>query len=739
MQKMILAFLSILIIHGVHADAYGMFYNQERDTIVCGAEIVDTTSVADVITSDTLDLGGDTYKSSAKAFFFTADDTIKTIFSMTPLENDELGVFIYSNTVDSLGNDCPDSCLLANTFEQNGEILLEVDFVPGDYWIAVEGLSERDSQTFENAGPFLLEVQCFQQEFAEVFCGEVLAASTSLGSNSFDGSDYAGCIGEGGVYANNDALIRFVLPFEDGITVELEEIDSIDLDIFLFTDSITPDGLQVPGECIDADTTRGARQGGKVRGGGVLPAGVYWIIVDAKGDGMVPVEGGFNVTITGCEEDYVSIICNEAKSGTTLLKPSQWSSLDYADCVNKSHDGGDVLFQYRVTGGELVVEFSLSHDTIGDLDLILLASDTLDGIDVPGMCIKASDSDSSGLEKLRDTLPIGTYWVLVDSDLGDEANFTLSVACQDMLVAQEVSCGSGFMGNNAGSTSRRTQYPCGSTEENAAEAFYYFDLNVVSTISMTLTPDTSNANHDLFIFRDSIDPIGISIPGDCVASSDTGLVQEEIFTELDSGRYWIIVDGPAVSSGDTFFIEWECMENVFPVELVGPEAALEGDEVMITWYTLSELNSEGFAVQRSHDGVSWEVIQFLNSSGNSTERIDYHVLDRNPLTGSNFYRLQSIDFDGSFEYSAIVRVDYQSVSDWSVYPTLTQDLVTVLRPQGGSDGTYQIFNSVGRLLMSGRILDARTDIDISHLTDGVYFVRLPRHNDQQVIRQIVKH
>lgn len=739
MRKFVLALLSITIIHGLYAGAYGMFYNEERDTIACGAEIVDTTSLADVITSDTCEVAdGDIYKSGSKAFFFTAEDTIKTFISLTPLEDDTLGLFIYTNTTDSLGNDCPDMCFLHTTFEEAGELFLEVDFFPGDYWIAVEGLSETDSQTVENVGPFLLELECFQQEFAEVFCGDELAASTALGSSSFDGPDYEGCIGEGGVYANNDVLIRFELPFENGISIELEELDSVDLDIFLFTDSTTPDGLQVPGECIDADTTRGAKLGGQVSGGGVLPAGVYWIVVDGRGDGVSPEEGSFTVSVEGCNEDYVEIICNEAKSGTTMSRPSNWSSLDYGNCVSKSYDGGDVLFQYNVTAGDLVVEFTLSHDTLGVLDLILLSSDDVDGELVPGTCRKVSESDSLGVT-LRDTLPIGTYWIVVDSDLGDEANFTLSLLCQDLLDVQEVFCGSGFMGTNEGSISQRTVYPCGSTAENAAEAFYYFDLNVASTVAMTLTPDTSNANHDLFIFRDSIDPMGISIPGVCMASSDTGLVKEEILTDLDSGRYWIIVDGPAVSSGDTFFIEWECMENVFPVELVGPEAALDGDEVMITWYTLSELNSEGFAVQRSQDGISWNVIEFLNSSGNSTERIDYHVLDRNPMVGSNFYRLQSIDFDGSFEYSAIVRVDYQSVSEWSVYPTFTQDLVTVLRPDDASEGTYQIFNSVGRLLMSGRILDTRTDIDISHLTDGVYFVRLPQHNDRQVIRQIVKH
>ncbi len=741
MQKFVLAFLSILMVHGVHADAYGKFYNQERDTIACGAAIVDTTSLADVITSDTCELvGGDIYKSSSKAFFFTTDDTTKTFISMTPLEDEVLGLFIYSNTMDGEGNDCPDLCLFSSGFEQNGEVLLEYDFLPGDYWIAVEGLSETaEGQTVENAGPFILELDCFRQVFAEVFCGDTLFVNTTLGSNDFDASQYTGCIAEGDVYANSDVLIRFELPFENGIRIELEEMDPIDLDIFLFTDSITPDGLQVPGACIDADTTIGAQMGGIVGNDEVLPAGVYWIIVDAKGDGMEPVEGSFSVTVSGCDEDFVEIMCNEAKSGTTLLKPSQWSSLYYGDCVDKAYDGGDVLFQYTVTTGELVVEFTLSHDTLGDLDLILLANDSIDGIPVPGICIKASDTDSLGLEELRDTLPIGTYWVVVDSDLGDEANFTLIVSCQDMLDAQEVFCGSGFMGTNEGNSSLIPTYSCGTGSKDAAEAFYYFDLDVASTVTLTLTPDTSGADHDLFILRDSIDPMGISIPGYCITSSDTGSLQEMILTDLDSGRYWIIVDGPVMESGDTFFIEWECMENVFPVELVGPEAALDGDEVMITWYTLSELNSEGFAVQRSQDGISWEVIDFLNSSGNSTERIDYTVIDRNPMIGSNFYRLQSIDFDGSFEYSAIVQVDYQSISEWTVYPTLTRDIVTVLKPEGGSEGTYQIFNSVGRLLMSGKIMNVRTDIDVSQLIDGVYFVRLPRHNDQQVIRQIVKH
>jgi len=94
-----------------------------------------------------------------------------------------------------------------------------------------------------------------------------------------------------------------------------------------------------------------------------------------------------------------------------------------------------------------------------------------------------------------------------------------------------------------------------------------------------------------------------------------------------------------------------------PIELISFEAKMNTNkQVDIFWATASELNNDFFTIERSSDGVNWEIVTTATGAGNSIYRIDYAAYDSRPLSGISYYRLKQTDFDGAFEYSNIVSV-----------------------------------------------------------------------------------
>lgn len=98
-----------------------------------------------------------------------------------------------------------------------------------------------------------------------------------------------------------------------------------------------------------------------------------------------------------------------------------------------------------------------------------------------------------------------------------------------------------------------------------------------------------------------------------------------------------------------------------PVELISFEAKTDEDKIILSWATASELNNQGFYIEKSYDKMNWETIGFINGNGTTTETNDYSFIDRQVFNGENNYRLKQIDFDGSFTYSEVVSVYYKNL------------------------------------------------------------------------------
>lgn len=159
-----------------------------------------------------------------------------------------------------------------------------------------------------------------------------------------------------------------------------------------------------------------------------------------------------------------------------------------------------------------------------------------------------------------------------------------------------------------------------------------------------------------------------------------------------------------------------------PVELsfFKAEAALEG--VSLKWQTTAEVQNDFFEVQKSTNGIDFDVIGIVNGNGNSVEVNNYSFYDINFKNGAAYYRLRQVDFDGTFEYSEIELVKSGDVkANISLFPNpATSEFNFVGLGEGPS--IVQIFSNNGELVKAVTI-NFNEPVSISDLSPGAYFVK----------------
>jgi hypothetical protein len=113
--------------------------------------------------------------------------------------------------------------------------------------------------------------------------------------------------------------------------------------------------------------------------------------------------------------------------------------------------------------------------------------------------------------------------------------------------------------------------------------------------------------------------------------------------------------------------------GALPVELLSFEGNCKDGSVTLDWKTATEHNSDYFKVMKSRDGVNWSTLTSISSAGNSTQELSYTALDKNIISGNNYYKLLQIDIDGkSKEYGPInVNCSVSSEGYFSVFPNPT--------------------------------------------------------------------
>lgn len=112
-----------------------------------------------------------------------------------------------------------------------------------------------------------------------------------------------------------------------------------------------------------------------------------------------------------------------------------------------------------------------------------------------------------------------------------------------------------------------------------------------------------------------------------------------------------------------------------PVELVSFTAQKgSGEEVLLKWSTAGETNASHYEVEVAKGEADLQAGRFtrigqVQAAGNTTALTHYSYTDEEPgKTATRFYRLKIVDSDGSFAYSPVRSVVFNSTTRLQVYP-----------------------------------------------------------------------
>jgi len=169
------------------------------------------------------------------------------------------------------------------------------------------------------------------------------------------------------------------------------------------------------------------------------------------------------------------------------------------------------------------------------------------------------------------------------------------------------------------------------------------------------------------------------------------------------------------------------VQTPLPIELISFDAKLtDNNKVDLLWQTATETNNDYFTIERSKDGQDWESVAKVIGAGNSNELRNYSYKDIAPLNGINYYRLKQTDYDGTYTYSMVRKLQIIAPKQLHFYPNPVKSIITI---EGFIDDKTPIIiynmqgQNVSKQLKKVQNQGDKIVLDLSYLPAGIYFIQ----------------
>lgn len=203
-----------------------------------------------------------------------------------------------------------------------------------------------------------------------------------------------------------------------------------------------------------------------------------------------------------------------------------------------------------------------------------------------------------------------------------------------------------------------------------------------------------------------------------------------------AGTGTVSVAGSCSDGGSTF-----CDTGPLPASLLFFAGKLEGNRIITTWATASELNFDYFDVERSANARDFMSIGKVTGHGTSNVRHDYSLVDEKPLIGKNYYRLKSVDFDNYTEYFKVLAVDFSGEKSFLISPNPSDgtSLGFSLNFTPAGNSTIIVFDNLGNIIGVYKPSDYSESISFGNsLKGGIYYAKIISDDFVRVERFVVR-
>lgn len=149
--------------------------------------------------------------------------------------------------------------------------------------------------------------------------------------------------------------------------------------------------------------------------------------------------------------------------------------------------------------------------------------------------------------------------------------------------------------------------------------------------------------------------------------------------------------------------------------------------VNLQWQTANEIDSLGYQIERSLDGVNFSPIGKVNGGNNRDSLQQYVFKDDKPFEGADYYRLKQTDKNGRFTYSNVVSVVLDKTGkQYVIYPNPAANKSTIRVLANMKQAAVRLTDALGRevFLKSYGALNVGEEIQVPliGLSRGVYFL-----------------
>jgi hypothetical protein len=202
--------------------------------------------------------------------------------------------------------------------------------------------------------------------------------------------------------------------------------------------------------------------------------------------------------------------------------------------------------------------------------------------------------------------------------------------------------------------------------------------------------------------------------------------------------FQILLVGAAPFGDNTYYIDdiyFSSSTNALPVDFKSFEISKTNTGAFLQWTVANEVNVNEYIIEKSLNGRDFSKVGSVAAKG--TDK--YNFTDGKLQNGTSYYRIKSVDKDGSFKYTAIKSINHVMPGklDYTIYPNPVKGNLFIKDLSGSNN--ISILDATGKVVYrSSNVTNASLSIDLSKYSSGLYTVVVNNGTDSKTSKVFVE-